>query len=97
MAAPLLVTMKIARDSANSPHVEAVRRALTTLGASSATLEVVDKRVARPRVGYYFRSDCDAALKIARAVAPILGDVDLLSIALGARIPSPGSIEILFQ
>lgn len=95
-AAPIVVTLKVARDHSDAHQIEAVRQSLANAGVSATDLAIVARMPARPRIGYYFRSDRRAATNIARVLSPIIGDADLSALSIGGRIPSPGSIEISF-
>jgi hypothetical protein len=93
--APIRVVLTFARD--NAARVEraaAIRQSLVGTAVEVADLDTVDAQGPRPGIGYYFRSDHDAAVGVSRRLERLLGAVEPVVLPLRGRVPSPGTIEI---
>jgi hypothetical protein len=92
--APVRVVLTFARnDAARAERAAAIRQALVAAHVEVADLVAVDAQRPRPGIGYYFRSDRDAAVGVSRRLEPLLGAVEPVVLQLRGRIP-PGTIEI---
>ena len=47
-----------------------------------------------PGIGYYFRSDHEAAVDVSHRVQPLLGPVEPALLELRGKVPPPGTVEI---
>ena len=57
-------------------------------------VEAVDASRPTPGIGYYFRSDHDAAVDVSHRVQPLLGPVEPALLELRGKVPPPGTVEI---
>jgi hypothetical protein len=93
--APIRVVLNVARgDAARARRATEIKQALTAAGVEVAGLAAVPAAHVKPGVGYYFRSDRDAALGISRRLEPLLGDIDPVVLRIHGSVPPPGTIEI---
>jgi hypothetical protein len=92
--APIRVVLIFARNNvARAERTAAIREALMGAEVEVANLVAVDAQRPRPSIGYYFRSDRDAAVGVCRRLEPLLGAVEPVLLQLRGRVP-PGTIEI---
>jgi hypothetical protein len=92
--APVRVVLTYPRnDKAAAERAAAMRQALTAAKVEVVNLEAVDASRPTPGIGYYFRSDRDAAVDVSRRVEPLLGRVEPVVLERRGKVP-PGTIEI---
>jgi hypothetical protein len=92
--APIRVVLIFARDNpARAERSAAIRQALMDAEVEVAEVAAVDAQHLRKGIGYYFRSDRDAAIGVSRRLEPLLGAVEPVVLQLRGRVP-PGTIEI---
>jgi hypothetical protein len=89
--APVRVVLNVAR--ADAGRAADIQRALVTAGVQT-DLVPVDARRPGPSIGYYFRSDRNAAATVSHLLAPLLGALDPVALQIREGIPEPGTIEI---
>jgi hypothetical protein len=93
--APSRVVLRYARnDAAAAERTTTLRRALTAANLEVVKVEAVDTTRMTLRLGYYFRSDHDAAVDVSHRVLPLLGPVEPDLLELRGKVPPPGTIEI---
>jgi hypothetical protein len=81
-------------DKAAAERTTALRQALTAAKVEVVSLEAVDASRPTLSIGYYFRSDRDAAVDVSRRVEPLLGRVEPVVLELSGKVAPPGTIEI---
>jgi hypothetical protein len=89
--APVRVVLNVARGDEGS--AADIQHALVAAGVET-DLVPVDAREPTPSIGYYFRSDRNAAAGVSQLLAPLLGTVDPVALRIRGSIPEPGTIEI---
>ena len=93
--APSRVVLTYARnDEAAAEHTTALRQALTATKVEVVKVEAVDASRPTPGIGYYFRSDHDAAVDVSHRVQSLLGPVEPALLELRGKVPPPGTVEI---
>ena len=93
--APVRVVLAIARgDADRAKRATDIKQALAAAGVEVADFAAVPAPPATPGIGYYFRSDRDAAVGISRQLESLLGGVDPVLRRVHGSIPQPGTIEI---
>ena len=93
--APSRVVLTYPRnDKAAAERTTALRQALTAANVEVVKVEAVDASRPTPGVGYYFRSDHDAAVDVSHRVQPLLGPVEPALLELRGKVPPPGTVEI---
>ena len=93
--APARVILNFPRNNiAAAERTAALRQALTAAKVEVVSLESADVHGSTPSIGYYFRTDRDAAVDVSRRVAPLLGRVEPVVLELRGKVPPPGTIEI---
>ena len=93
--APSRVVLTYPRnDKAAAERAVALRQALKAANVEVVNLEAVNAPSPKPGIGYYFRSDGDAAVDVSRRVEPLLGHVEPVLLELRTRVPPPGTIKI---
>jgi hypothetical protein len=93
--APSRVVLTYPRnDNAAAERTTALRQALTAAKVEVVKVEAVDASRPTPGIGYYFRSDRDAAVDVSHRVQPLLGPVEPALLELRGKVPSPGTVEI---
>jgi hypothetical protein len=93
--APSRVVLAYPRtDKAAAERTAAVREALTAAKVEVVDLEAVDASRLTPSIGYYFRSDRDAAVGVSRRLESLLGSIEPAVLEVGGKVPPPGTIEI---
>ena len=92
--APIRVVLIFAADNlARAERTAAILQALMDAEVEFAEVAPVDAQRLRKGIGYYFRSDRDAAVGVSRRLEPMLGAVEPVLLKLRSRVP-PGTIEI---
>jgi hypothetical protein len=92
--APSRVVLTYPRnDKAAAERTTALRQALTAANVEVVKVEAVDSRPT-PGIGYYFRSDHEAAVDVSHRVQPLLGPVEPALLELRGKVPPPGTVEI---
>ena len=81
-------------DKAAIERATALRQALAVANVEVVKLEAVDASRQTPGVGYYFRSDHDAAVEVSHRIQFLLGSVEPTLLELRGRVPQPGTVEI---
>ena len=81
-------------DKAAAERTTALRQALTAAKVEVVKVEAVDASRPTPGIGYYFRSDHDAAVDVSHRVQPLLGPVEPALLELRGKVPPPGTVEI---
>jgi hypothetical protein len=93
--APIRVVLTFGRDNvARAERTTAMRQALTDAEVEVADIVAINAQRPRPRIGYYFRSDLNAAVGVSRRLESLLGSVEPVVLPLRGRMPPPGTIEI---
>jgi hypothetical protein len=93
--APVHVILDVPRDEASRDRRSAdIRRALTAAGLDVSDLAPVAHRRQVPSIGYYFESDREAAAKVGRLLAPLLGAVEPVALPKRGSLPEPGAVEV---
>ena len=94
--APSRVVLTYPRnDKAAAERTTALRQALTAAKVEVVKVEAVDASRPTPGIGYYFRSDHDAAVDVSHRVQPLLGPVEPALLELRGKVPPPpGTVEI---
>jgi hypothetical protein len=93
--APSRVVLTYPRnDKAAAERTTALRQALTAANLEVVKVEAVDASRPTPGIGYYFRSDHDAAVDVSHRVQPLLGPVEPALLELRGKVPPPGTVEI---
>ena len=93
--APVRVVLNVAGDDVGHARRAAdIRQALAAAGLEVADHVPVDAQRKGPSIGYYFRSDRNAAAEVSHLLEPLLGAVDPVAIRKRGSIPEPGTIEI---
>jgi hypothetical protein len=93
--APSRVVLTYPRnDKLAAERTTALRRALTAANLEVVEVEAVDASRPTPGLGYYFRSDHDAAVDVSHRIQPLLGPVEPALLELRGKVPSPGTVEI---
>jgi hypothetical protein len=93
--APSRVVLTYPRnDKAAAERTTALRQALTAAKVEVVKVEAVDASRPMPGIGYYFRSDHDAAVDVSHRVQPLLGPVEPALLELRGKVPPPGTVEI---
>ena len=93
--APSRVVLTYPRnDKAAAERTTALRQALTAAKVEVVKVEAVDASRPMPGIGYYFRSDHDAALDVSHRLQPLLGPVEPALLELRGKVPPPGTVEI---
>jgi len=93
--APSRVVLTYPRnDKAAAERTTALRQALTAAKVEVVKVEAVDASRPTPGIGYYFRSDHDAAVDVSHRVQPLLGPVEPALLKLRGKVPPPGTVEI---
>jgi hypothetical protein len=93
--APSRVVLTYPRnDKAAAERTTALRQALTAAKVEVDKVEAVDASRPTPGIGYYFRSDHDAAVDVSHRVQPLLGPVEPALLELRGKVPPPGTVEI---
>ncbi len=93
--APSRVVLTYPRnDKAAAERTTALRQALTAAKVEVVNREAADAHRLTPSIGYYFRSDHDAAVDVSRRVEPLLGRLEPVVLELRGKVPPPGTIEI---
>jgi hypothetical protein len=81
-------------DADRAKRATDIKQALAAAGVEVADFAAVPGQPATPGIGYYFRSDRDAAVGISRQLESLLGGVDPVLLRVHGSIPQPGTIEI---
>ena len=93
--APSRVVLTYPRnDKAAAERATALRQALTATKVEVVKVEAVDASRPTPGIGYYFRSDHEAAVDVSHRVQPLLGPVEPALLELRGKVPPPGTVEI---
>ena len=93
--APSLVVLTYPRnDKAAAERAAALQQALKAAKVEVVKVEAVDASRPTPGIGYYFRSDHDAAADVSHRVQPLLGPVEPALLELRGKVPPPGTVEI---
>ena len=93
--APSRVVLTYPRnDEAAAERTTALRQALTATKVEVVKVEAVDASRPTPGIGYYFRSDHEAAVDVSHRVQPLLGPVEPALLELRGKVPPPGTVEI---
>jgi hypothetical protein len=93
--APSRVVLTYPRnDKLAAERTTALRRALTAANLEVVEVEAVDASRPTPGLGYYFRSDHDAAVDVSHRIQPLLGPVEPALLELRGKVPPPGTVEI---
>jgi hypothetical protein len=89
-----VVLIYLRNDNAALERASALRQALAAANVEVVKLEAVDASRQMPGLGYYFRSDHDAAVEVSHRVKFLLGPVEPALLELRGRVPQPGTVEI---
>jgi hypothetical protein len=93
--APSRVVLTYPRnDKAAAERTTALRQALTAANVEVVKVEAVEVSRPTPGLGYYFRSDHDAAVDVSHRVQPLLGTVEPALLEIRGKVPPPGTIEV---
>jgi hypothetical protein len=93
--APVRVVLDVTRSGmGRAGRAADIRQALVAAGLKVAELVRADAQQPAPRIGYYFRSDRDAAADVSRLLEPLLGAVDPVGLRMRGAIAEPGTIEV---
>jgi hypothetical protein len=93
--APSRVVLTYPRnDKAAAERTTALRQALTAANVEVVKVEAVEVSRPTPGLGYYFRSDHDAAVDVSHRVQPLLGTVEPALLEIRGTVPPPGTIEV---
>jgi hypothetical protein len=93
--APSRVVLTYPRnDKTAAERTTALRQALTAAKVEVVNVEAVDASRPTPGIGYYFRSDHDAAVDVSHRVEALLGPVEPALFELRGKVPPPGTVEI---
>jgi hypothetical protein len=93
--APSRVVLTYPRnDKAAAERTTALRQALTAANVEVVKVEALEVSRPTPGLGYYFRSDHDAAVDVSHRVQPLLGTVEPALLEIRGKVPPPGTIEV---
>jgi hypothetical protein len=81
-------------DKAAAERATALRQVLTAANVAVVKVEAVEASRPTPGLGYYFRSDRDAAVDVSHRVQPLLGTVEPAQLEMRDKVPPPGTVEI---
>jgi hypothetical protein len=93
--APFRVVLTYPRDDeAAAGRTAALQQALKAAKVEVGNLEATDASLPAPSIGYYFRSDRNAAVDISHKVEPLLGPIEPIMLEPRGEESSPGTIVI---
>jgi hypothetical protein len=93
--APFRVVLTYPRDNkAAASRTAALQQALQAAKVEVGNLEATDASLPAPSIGYYFRSDRNAAVDISHKVEPLLGPIEPIMLEPRGEESSPGTIVI---
>jgi hypothetical protein len=93
--APFRVVLTYPRDDKTAAiRTAALQQALQAAKVEVGNLEAIDASLPGPSVGYYFRSDRNAAVDISHKVEPLLGPIEPIMLEPRGEESSPGTIVI---
>ena len=81
-------------DKVAAERATALRQALTAVNVDVVKVEAVEVSRPTPGLGYYFRSDHDAAVDLSHRVQGLLGPVEPALLDMRGKVPPPGTVEI---
>jgi hypothetical protein len=92
---PFRVVLTYPRDDKTAAiRTAALQQALQAAKVEVGNLEAIDVSLPAPRIGYYFRSDRNAAVDISHKVEPLLGPAEPIMLEPRGEESSPGTIVI---
>jgi hypothetical protein len=93
--APFHVVLTYPRDDKTAAiRTAALQQALQAAKVEVGNLEATDAFLPGPSIGYYFRSDRNAAVDISHKVEPLLGPIEPIMLEPRGEESSPGTIVI---